>query len=140
MTTALSTKTKKFRKNLETLPREDLIEIIKAQDIETYKQINRIEWVFQNKLKHLTWADGEQITERPLTNKELSLLIDEPFEIDNDLLEMRNFCRATKANTCSKRPLCLGKKLSSSRNKSLPNSNIKRSFFEKSLKSRSSFR
>ena len=52
MTTALSSKTKKFRQDLEKLSREDLIEIIKAQDIETYKQINRIEWVFGNKLNH----------------------------------------------------------------------------------------
>lgn len=108
MTTALSSKTKKFRQDLEKLSREDLIEIIKAQDIETFKQINRIEWVFENKLQHLSWADGEQITSRPITNKELSLLIDEPFEIDNDLLEMRNLCRTTKTNTYSKRSMCLG--------------------------------
>lgn len=108
MTTALSSKTKKFRQDLEKLSREDLIEIIKAQDIETFKQINRIEWVFENKLQHLSWADGEQITGRPITNRELSLLIDEPFEIDNDLLEMRDFGRATKTDTHSKRSMCLG--------------------------------
>ena len=87
MSATLSSKTKKFRKDLEKLSREDLLEIIKDQDIETFKQINRIEWVFQNKLNNLTWADGSTITERPLTNKELSLLIDEPFELDMDLLD-----------------------------------------------------
>lgn len=86
--TSLNAKTKKFRQDLEKLSREDLLEIIKAQDIETYKQINRIEWVFQNKLNHLNWADGSQITERPLTNKELALLVDEPFDLDTDLLDL----------------------------------------------------
>ena len=88
MSATLSSKTKKFRQDLEKLSREDLLEIIKDQDIETFKQINRIEWVFQNKLNHLNWADGSTITERPLTNKELSLLVDEPFEVDNELLNM----------------------------------------------------
>ena len=88
MSLSISNKTKKFRQDLERLSREDLLEIIKAQDIETYKQINRIEWVFENKLTHLNWADGSQIINRPLTNKELSLLVDEPFEIDEDLLDL----------------------------------------------------
>jgi len=88
MSATLSSKTKKFRQDLEKLSREDLLEIIKDQDIETFKQINRIEWVFQNKLNHLTWADGSTITERPLTNKELSLLVDEPFDLDMDLLDL----------------------------------------------------
>jgi hypothetical protein len=88
MTTALSSKTKKFRQDLEKLSREDLIEIIKAQDIETYKQINRIEWVFSNKLNHLNWADGSPVEERLLSNKELALLVDEPFELDFELLDM----------------------------------------------------
>jgi hypothetical protein len=88
MSATLSSKTKKFRQDLEKLSREDLLEIIKDQDIETFKQINRIEWVFQNKLNHLTWADGSTITERPLTNKELSLLVDEPFDLDMDLFHL----------------------------------------------------
>lgn len=87
MTTILKQKTIDFRKQLEKLPREDLIEIIKNQDVEYYKQINRIEWVFKNKLSHLTWADGSQVLERPLTNRELSLLVDEPFEVDQILLD-----------------------------------------------------
>jgi replicative DNA helicase len=87
MTTILKQKTIDFRKQLEKLPREDLIEIIKNQDVEYYKQINRIEWVFKNKLNHLNWADGSQVSERPLTNRELSLLVDEPFEVDQTLLD-----------------------------------------------------
>lgn len=87
MTQTLKNKTLKFRQSLEKLSKEDLTEIIREQDPETVKQINRIEWVFKNKLQHLSWINGEQIIERPLTNKELSLLIDEPFEVDVDLLD-----------------------------------------------------
>jgi replicative DNA helicase len=79
-------KTIEFRRQLEALDREDLIEILKAQDPEIVKQVNRIEWVFENKLQHITWADGTPIEGRPLTNRELALLVDEPFEVDNDLL------------------------------------------------------
>ena len=84
----VSSKTKQFRESLEALSREDLLEIIKAQDPELIKQINRIEWVFKNKLQHLAWNDGTPVLERPLTKSELALLIDEPFEIDDDLLKM----------------------------------------------------
>ena len=78
--------TKEFRKQLEALSRQDLLEIINAQDPEYTKQINRIEWVFKNKLKHLNWADGSPIIGRNFTNRELALLVDEPFEVNNDLL------------------------------------------------------
>jgi hypothetical protein len=81
-------KTKEFRKRLEKLSREDLLELIKDQDIELFKQVNRIEWVFENKLEHINWADGTPVTKRLLSNRELSLLIDEPFEIDRDLLDL----------------------------------------------------
>ena len=87
MTQTLKNKTLKFRQSLEKLSREDLIEILREQDPETVKQVNRIEWVFKNKLQHLNWMDGEPIVERPLSNKELALLVDEPFEIDMQLLE-----------------------------------------------------
>ena len=89
MSLSLKEKTKNFRNKLEQLSKEDLLEIIKAQDPETIKQINRIEWVFENKLQHLSWADGEKIESRPITNKELALLVDEPFEVDNNLLNAR---------------------------------------------------
>lgn len=79
-------KTQEFRKSLEALPREDLLEIIRAQDPDLIKQINRIEWVFENKLFHLNWNDGTPVTQRKMSNKELALLVDEPFEIDQDLL------------------------------------------------------
>lgn len=83
-------KTLEFRKQLEELSREDLLEIINAQEPEYIKQVNRIEWVFKNKLKHLNWIDGTPVEERQFTNRELALLIDEPFEVDNNLLNMRN--------------------------------------------------
>ena len=79
-------RTQEFRKALEVLPREDLLEIIRAQDPDLIKQINRIEWVFENKLSHLNWNDGTPVIERKMSNKELALLVDEPFEIDQDLL------------------------------------------------------
>ena len=79
-------KTIQFRKQLEALDREDLIEILRAQDPEIVKQVNRIEWVFENKLQHISWADGTPVEGRPLTNRELALLVDEPFEVDNELL------------------------------------------------------
>ena len=82
----VSSKTKEFRESLEALSREDLLEIIKAQDPELIKQINRIEWVFENKLNHLSWNDGTPVSSRQLSNQELSLLIDEPFELDKELL------------------------------------------------------
>ena len=84
----MDNKTKEFRKRLQTLSREDLLELVKDQDIELFKQVNRIEWVFENKLQHINWADGTPITERKLTNKELSFIIDEPFEIDKELLDL----------------------------------------------------
>lgn len=101
MSLSLKEKTTNFRKKLEELSRDDLIEILRAQDPETVKQINRIEWVFENKLQHLNWADGTQVDSRPLTNRELSLLVDEPFEVDNNLLNARTICRATKATSHS---------------------------------------
>ena len=77
---------KEFRKKLAKLSREDLLEIIRAQEPELIKQINRIEWVFANKLSHLNWNDGTPVTSRIMTNEELALLIDEPFELDLELL------------------------------------------------------
>jgi replicative DNA helicase len=79
---------KEFRKSLENLSRDDLLEIIRMQDPELIKQINRIEWVFANKLSHLNWNDGSPVTSRPLTKFELALLIDEPFEADKELIEL----------------------------------------------------
>lgn len=84
----MDNKTQEFRNSLEKLSREDLLEIIRSQDIELIKQINRIEWVFKNKLGHINWNTGEPVTERNLTNKELACLIDEPFELDKELLDL----------------------------------------------------
>ena len=84
----IAEKTIKFRKMMEKLPKEDLLEILKAQDPEIIKQVNRIEWVFQNKLQHLNWKDGSPVMGRDVTNYELSLLVDEPFELDRELLEV----------------------------------------------------
>jgi hypothetical protein len=74
-----------FRKKIAQLPREELLEIIKEQNPELIMHINRIEYVFENKLQHLTWQNGKKITGRPVTNEELALLVDQPFEPDQDL-------------------------------------------------------
>ena len=84
----LTEKTKIFREQLAQLSREDLLEIISGQDPEILKGINRIEWVFENKLHHLTWGNGDPILGRQMTNYELSLLIDEPFQYDEELAAM----------------------------------------------------
>lgn len=78
---------KEFREKLEKLSRDDLLEVIRMQDPDLIKQINRIEWVFENKLKHLNWNDGSPVVSRTITNKELALLVDEPFEVDYELVE-----------------------------------------------------
>jgi replicative DNA helicase len=84
----MNDKTKAFREQLKKLSREDLLEIIKNQDIEIYKQVNRIEWVFRNKLSHVNWNSGLPVLDRDMTNEELAYLIDEPFEIDKELLDL----------------------------------------------------
>jgi hypothetical protein len=75
-----------FRERLMELPREELLAIIKDQDSELMKQVRRIEWVFENKMTHLTWEDGTQILGRPIPNEDLALLIDEPFSPDKSLI------------------------------------------------------
>jgi len=80
-------KTKKFRAKLARLSRDDLLEIIEQQDPELRDDIEYVEKVFREKLTHLTWRDGSPITERPFTNEELALMIDEPFEFSQELAE-----------------------------------------------------
>ena len=84
----MSRKITEFRKRLEELDREELLDLLRSQDLELVKQVNRIEWVFANKLTHLTWPDGSPVEERPVTNAELALLIDPPFSPDKDLTDM----------------------------------------------------
>lgn len=78
----------RFREEVAKLPREDILNMIRVQDVKLIKQINRVEWVFSNKLKHLNWPDGTPITERPLTNEELALVVDPPFTEDPSLTSM----------------------------------------------------
>lgn len=74
-----------FYEDLALLPREDLLEIIQKQDPELLNGVQRIEWVFKNKLRHLNWDDGSPVDGRPLTNQELAYLVDEPFEPSHEL-------------------------------------------------------
>lgn len=120
-------KTLEFRKQLEALSREDLIEIIQSQNPEYVKQINRIEWVFKNKLSHLNWQDGSPVLERQMTNRELALLVDEPFEVDNTLLNAGLSAEIQRQIHIAKDPCRWAKHFLRSRNKSISNINFKRS-------------
>lgn len=83
--------TKEFKRRLSTLSREELLEFIAQQSPKYIKQINRIEWVFKNKLGHLTWDDGTPIEGRDLTNEELCHLIDPPFIFDMKMAKKWGF-------------------------------------------------
>lgn len=65
--------------------RNELMEKIESQHPDLIRQINRVEWVFRNKLTHLTWEDGSPITERDYTSAELARLLDPPFAPINTL-------------------------------------------------------
>lgn len=88
MSILITESVKQFREKLAELSREELLEIIKDQDVDYIKQINRIEYVFRNKLRHLTWRDGSQVTQRDLTKEELILLIDPPFIYDREMAKL----------------------------------------------------
>jgi len=82
----IDAQTKEFRANLAALPRQEILELIEIQDPQLVVEVNRIEYVFKNKLSHLHWPDGSKVDGRPVTNDELALLVDPPFQIDDDLL------------------------------------------------------
>ncbi len=75
-----------FRDKLAELPRERLIEIIREQNPQYVDEINRIEWVFRNKLTDLLNPDGTPITERDFTHEELIRVIDPPFIYSTELM------------------------------------------------------
>lgn len=79
---------KQFYEELSNLPREDLVEIINEQNPNLMGHVERIEYVFKHKLTHLTWSDGTPIEGRPVTNYELALLVDPPFQVDPELTSM----------------------------------------------------
>lgn len=90
MKTALTyTKTvSDFKEKLAELPRHELLEMIRIQNPQFIKHINRIEYVFKEKLKHLTWEDGSPVEGRQITNQELISLIDPPFIFDRNMAKM----------------------------------------------------
>jgi len=77
-----------FREKLKKLSKEDLLEIIEKQNPHRIKGVNRIEWVFRNKLGHLNWKDGDPVLERDMTVEELALLVDVPFEYSDELAKL----------------------------------------------------
>lgn len=81
-------KTREFRKALSARSRDELLRIVKMQDQDLYDQVMQIEMVFKEKLTHLQWSDGTTIEGRDLSNEELALLIDEPFQVQEHLLDM----------------------------------------------------
>lgn len=76
---SLSESMELFRSKLKGLSREELLQIILAQDPDVIEQINRVEYVFKNKLTHLTWDDGTPIEGRDFIEEELINLIDPPY-------------------------------------------------------------
>lgn len=84
----LTESAKLFRDKLLELPREELLEFIKKQDPDMIKQINRVEFVFEKRLKHLRWPDGSPVEGRKFTNDELARLIDPPFIHSSNLERM----------------------------------------------------
>lgn len=81
-------KSANFYKKLSMLPRHELLELINLQDPYLREQVEYIEEVFRTRLTHLNWNDGTPIVERPFTNQELAYLVDEPFEVDEELTRM----------------------------------------------------
>ena len=65
------TKRDEFYEELAKLPREKLLQIIGEQNPILLKHVERIEFVFSNKLKHLSWADGTSVLERQTKNSAL---------------------------------------------------------------------
>ena len=78
---------KEFREKLRSQPRDRLLEIISEQNPRYIKDINRIEWVFRNKLSHINDHNGNPITERDLTKDELIKLIDPPFIFSKEMMK-----------------------------------------------------
>jgi hypothetical protein len=76
---------KVFREKLKGLSRNELLDIIRDQNPDYIKDINRIEFVFKFLLHHLSDAKGNPITDRTFTNDELISLIDPPFIHSKDL-------------------------------------------------------
>lgn len=81
---------KLFRDKLQDKSRDELLEIIKSQNPDLIKQINRIEFVFKRKLRHLRWPDGSPIEGRLFTTEELIRIIDPPY-IHSTKLEKAGF-------------------------------------------------
>lgn len=79
---------KDFQNRLAKLSRDELLDLIKTQDVQYIRQINRIEYVFKHKLRHLTWLDGSIVDGKPLTNVELARLIDPPFIFDKEMAKL----------------------------------------------------
>lgn len=74
-----------FRKRIAKLSREEILSIVERQNPELVEEVEHIEWAFANKLGHLTDDNGCSLADRRLTNAELALLVDEPFEEDPQL-------------------------------------------------------
>jgi hypothetical protein len=74
-----------FREKLSNLSRNEILDIIKKQNPEYIKQINRIEYVFKHKMSHLHWDDGTPIEGRQVTKEELIYLVDPPFIFDRNM-------------------------------------------------------
>ncbi len=85
MPTITQARMEDFKGRLRNLSRKELLDIIRAQNPDYIKQINRIEYVFKHKLRHLTWKDGSTVDNKDFTKEELMLLVDPPFQFNREL-------------------------------------------------------
>lgn len=82
-----------FREKLNNLSREEILGIIDNQHPETptdigwKKEILRKEWVFRNKLSHISDNHGDPIVEGDYTDEELIRLVDPPFIFSKELMK-----------------------------------------------------
>jgi hypothetical protein len=82
-----------FREKLSKLSREEILGIIDDQHPETptdigwKKEILRKEWVFRNKLSHISDNYGDPIVEGDYTHEELIRLVDPPFVFSKELMK-----------------------------------------------------
>lgn len=109
MTSTLQKSTVQFRRALAKKGRQELLEILEIQDPRLVENVKKIEEVFATKLGHLEWPDGTPITSRPVTKDELVLMVDEPFQPDQNLSKMGITIEQQKKIHMAKDPVLFAK-------------------------------
>lgn len=76
-----------FNEKVKDLSKDEILKIIESQSPQYIKEINRIEWVFRNKLSHINDTSGSPIIEKDFTKDELLRLIDPPFFFSKEMMK-----------------------------------------------------